>query len=62
MPSAHQQRQIRIVDARASMEHLITDESVAAHRHAGRYLAVLGARVFDANLTAPPLMRARGAR
>jgi hypothetical protein len=44
------------------MEHLVTDESVAAHHHAGRYLVVLGARVLDANLTAPPLMRARGTR
>jgi hypothetical protein len=35
------------------MEHLITDESVAAHRHAGRYLAVCGAQVLAASLTAP---------
>jgi hypothetical protein len=49
MPSAHQHRSIRIVDARTSMEHLITDESVVAHRHAGRYLAVCGARVLDAS-------------
>jgi hypothetical protein len=27
MPSAHQHRPIRIVDARTSMEHLITHES-----------------------------------
>jgi hypothetical protein len=53
MPSAHQHRLIRIVDARTSMEHLVTDESVVAHRHAGRYLAVCGAQVLAASLTAP---------
>jgi hypothetical protein len=57
MLSAHQHRQIRIVDARTSMEHLITDESVAAHRHAGRYLAVCGAQVLAASLTAPQRSR-----
>jgi hypothetical protein len=66
MLSAHQHRQIRIVDARTSMEHLITDESVAAHRHAGRYLAVCGAQVLAASLTAPQRSRcpacARGVR
>ncbi|MGH3685702.1 MAG: hypothetical protein ACRDSM_11740 [Pseudonocardiaceae bacterium] len=30
-----QHRPIRIVDARTSMEHLVTDESVVAHRQAG---------------------------
>jgi hypothetical protein len=66
MPSAHQHRSIRIVDARTSTEHLITDESVAAHRHVGRYLAVCGAQVLAASLTAPQRSRCpvctRGAR
>jgi hypothetical protein len=57
MPSAHQHRPIRIVDARTSMEHLITDESVVAHRHADRYLAVCGAQVLAASLTAPQRSR-----
>jgi hypothetical protein len=46
MPSGHQYWQIQIVDARTSMEHLVIDESVVAHRHAGRYLAVCGAQVL----------------
>jgi hypothetical protein len=57
MPSAHQHRPIRIVDARTSMEHLITDESVTAHHPAGRYLAVCGAQVLAASLTAPQRSR-----
>jgi hypothetical protein len=66
MPSAHQHRPIRIVEARTSMEHLITDESAVAHRHAGRYLAVCGAQVLAASLAAPErrlcLMCQRGTR
>jgi hypothetical protein len=58
MPSAHHQhRSMRMVDARTSMEHLITDESVVAHRHAGRYLAVCGAQVLAASLIAPQRSR-----
>ena len=57
MPTAHHHRPIRIVDARTSMEHLVTDESVAAYRHAGRYLAVCGAQVLAASLTAPQRSR-----
>jgi hypothetical protein len=57
MPSAHQHRPIRIVGARTSMEHLVTDESVVADRHAGRYLAVCGAQVLAARLTAPQRSR-----
>jgi hypothetical protein len=66
IPSAHQHRPIRIVDARTSMEHLITDESAVAYRHAGRYLALCGAQVLAASLTAPQRSRCpactRGAR
>jgi hypothetical protein len=57
MPSAHQHRSMRIVDARTSMEHLVTDEFVVAHRHAGRYLAVCGTQVLAASLTAPQRSR-----
>jgi hypothetical protein len=52
MPSGHQHRSIRIVDVRTSMEHLVTDESAVAHRHAGTYLALCGAQVLAASLTA----------
>jgi hypothetical protein len=41
------------------MEHLVTDESVVAHRHAGRYLAVCGAQVLEASLTTPERQRCR---
>ena len=44
------------------MEHLVTDESVAAHRPSGRYLAVCDAQVLAASLTAPQRSRARRAR
>jgi hypothetical protein len=50
-------KNFRIVDAQTSMEHLIIDESVVAHRHAGRYLAVCGVQVLAASLTAPQQSR-----
>jgi hypothetical protein len=66
MPSAHQHHLTGMVDAETSVEHLITDESAVAHRHAGRYLAVCGAQVLAASLTAPQRSRCpactRGAR
>jgi hypothetical protein len=57
MPSGHQHRLTGMVDAETSVEHLITDESAVAHRHAGRYLAVCGAQVLAASLTAPQRSR-----
>jgi len=39
------------------MEHLITEESVVAYRHAGRYLALCGAQVLAASLAAPQRSR-----
>jgi hypothetical protein len=65
MPSVHRHRQIRIVDARTSMASLVTDESVVAHV-TRRYLAVCGAQVLAASVTAPQRSRCpactRGAR
>jgi hypothetical protein len=54
-PPAHQTRvrHAGIVDAVTGTEHLITDESAAEHRHAGRYLALCGTEVVAASLTAP---------
>jgi hypothetical protein len=65
-PAPQRARLTGMVDAETSVEHLITDESAVAHRHAGRYLAVCGAQVLAASLTAPQRSRCpvctRGAR
>lgn len=44
---------VGITDARTHVEHLVSDESVAAHRHAGHYLALCGMTVLAASLTDP---------
>lgn len=46
-------RPVGITDARTRVRHLMTDESAMEHRHAGRYLALCGARVLAASLTTP---------
>lgn len=46
-------RQIGIVDSRIHLQHLMTHEIAAEYRHAGRYLALYGAQVLAASLTAP---------
>lgn len=51
-----QQRRMRtvgIVDARTGMEHLVTDELLAAHRHAGCYPALCGIGVLAASMVEP---------
>lgn len=51
-----QQRRIRpvgIIDARTQVEHLVTDELVAAHRHAGCYPALCGIKVLAASMAQP---------
>lgn len=53
IPAQRGPRPVLIADARTQVAHLVTDESFAAHRHSGRYLAVCGARVLAASLTAP---------
>jgi hypothetical protein len=42
-----------VVDVTDSVVHLVTDEQMAAGRHAGRYLAVCGHLVASASLTTP---------
>ncbi len=42
-----------ITDAQTHLEHLVTDESLAAHRHSGRFLALCGIEVLAASLTDP---------
>lgn len=44
---------VGITDARTHIEHLVTAESVAAHRHAGHYPALCGTRVLAASLIDP---------
>lgn len=55
----HRPRPLSLVDAHTHIEHLISDESVAAHRHAGNYLALCGQRVLAASLTAREASRCR---
>jgi hypothetical protein len=50
-------RHIGIVDARSHVQHLMTHEVAAAHRHAGSYLALCGAQVLAASLTTPERRR-----
>ncbi len=54
---ARRGRPAGITDARDAIEHLVTDESIAQHRHSGNYLALCGARVLAASLTAPSRRR-----
>jgi hypothetical protein len=44
---------VGIIDARTRVEHLVTDELVAAHRHAGRYPALCGRELLAASLVEP---------
>jgi hypothetical protein len=44
---------IGIIDAHTRVEHRVNDESAAAHRHAGRYLALCGAEVLAASMLEP---------
>jgi hypothetical protein len=52
-PGQRGPRPVGIIDARTYVEHLMTDEAVAAHRHSGRYLALCGAQVLAASLAEP---------
>jgi hypothetical protein len=42
-----------VIDARTHVEHLVSEQSVAAHRHAGCYVAHCGAMVLAASLAEP---------
>lgn len=52
-------RPVPMADARTQVAHLVTDESFAAHRHSGHYLALCGMRILAASLTAPDRGRCR---
>lgn len=59
IPAQRAARLVGIIDARTYVEHLVSDESAAAHRHAGRYPARCGAEVFAASMTDPGRGRCR---
>ncbi|MGH3841864.1 MAG: hypothetical protein ACRDS0_10530 [Pseudonocardiaceae bacterium] len=44
---------VGITDAHTHVEHLVSGESVAAHRPTGHYLALCGMAVLAASLTDP---------
>ena len=52
---AQQRRPCRvgITDVHTHVEHLVSDESMVAQRHAGHYRALCGATVLAASLTDP---------
>ena len=60
IPAQRGPRPLRITDARTHVEHLVTDESLAAHRHTGRYPALCGTEVLAASLTDPGRGRCPG--
>lgn len=44
-------RHLGVIDARTRVEHWVSEQSAAAHRHAGCYVAYCGAMVLAASLT-----------
>ena len=46
----------------AGLEHLVTDEALAAGRRAGRYIAVCKSEVIAASLTTPETGHCEGCR
>lgn len=46
-------RRVRMIDAHTHIEHLVSEESLAAHRDEGHSLALCGVRVLAASLTDP---------
>jgi len=46
-------RAFGMIDPHTRVEHLVLEESAAAHRRAGRYLARCGIEVMAASLTEP---------
>lgn len=59
VPEQRGPRPLGITDAQTHLEHLVTDESLAAHRHSGRFLALCGIEVLAASLTDPGRGRRR---
>ncbi len=54
VPEQRAPRPLGVTDAQTQVEHFLSEESVAEHRHAGRYLALCGVHVLAASLTASP--------
>jgi len=52
-PAQRGPRPLGITDAHTHIEHLVSDQSVAAHRHTDHYLALCGMTVLAASLTDP---------
>ena len=53
IPGQRGMRSLGVIDARTHVEHLVSEQSAAAHRHAGCYVAECGAVVLAASLTEP---------
>lgn len=53
LPEQRGPRPVGITDARTHLEHLVSDQSVRTHRHAGQYPALCGMTVLAASLTDP---------
>jgi hypothetical protein len=57
IPGQRGRRSLGVIDARTHVEHLVSEQSATAHRHAGCYVAQCGAMVLAASLTEPGLGR-----
>jgi hypothetical protein len=57
MPGQRGMRPFGVIDARTHVEHRVSEQSAAAHRHAGCYVAHCDATVLAASLTEPGLVR-----
>lgn len=53
IPEQRRSCTLGITDAQTHLEHLVTHESLAAHRHSGRFPATCGTEVLAASLTDP---------
>jgi hypothetical protein len=53
LPEQRRSYTLGITDAQTHLEHLVTDASLAAHRHSGRFPAKCGTEVLAASLTDP---------
>ena len=51
IPGQRGRHSLGVIDARTHVEHLVSEQSAAAHRHAGSYVAHCGATVLAASLT-----------
>ncbi len=53
IPAQRGPRPLGITDAQTHLEHLVTEDSLAADRHSGRFRALCGIEVLAASLTEP---------